>query len=258
MVDGIVRGRDSLRVWFCMGEWLEHLVFRNGTPVSSAVRRADPTDPLFVAGAEEELPPEVRGIPAVCVVERLGAWRIPGGMQTVPLEELAREARRTAGLFRGRKHGFFRAGAGAALLGAAAVVLAVCVFAKGVDRVERRAVDLGVAFARLEDESRRVLSIGKVVEDLEKAIARLDAMRPRDLYASLSELLEVLGEETQVVALTLRDEAFEVDAVGTNSLRLMERFQAHEGFGEVKLSHVIPDAQSGRERFSFAGSFRVR
>lgn len=258
MLDRIVQGRESVRVWFCAGEWLEHLVFRNGRPVSSAVRRADAADPLAVVHADGELPPEVRAIPALCVVERLGARTLPGGMEAVALATIAAGTRRSAGVFRGRRRDFLLSGAGLALLGAACAILAVAVLAKYVDRAERRVADLSTACAALEAESRRALAIRKEDEALEAAVVRMEAMRPRDVYASLSSLLDVLGEETQLVGLTLRDETFQVEAIGTNSLGLMERLRAHESFGEVRLSRVVPEAQSGRERFSFAGSFRVR
>ena len=96
------------------------------------------------------------------------------------------------------------------------------------------------------------------VESLAAERDRREARRPGDLYLLLSELSQALGDGVRLRSLSVRDDNFQGEAVGVNPLALMERFTAHAVFSAMKLSPVVPDGKSGRERFSFSGVFHGR
>jgi hypothetical protein len=110
----------------------------------------------------------------------------------------------------------------------------------------------------LEKGNQETLAAQKDLDTLLAEKARLDARTPRDIYLLLSELSTVLGDAARIQNITLRDASFQVDAVGTNPLRLMEGLKARASFSDLKLSQVVPDPKTGKERFSISGVFHDR
>jgi hypothetical protein len=137
------------------------------------------------------------------------------------------------------------------------LALAVLLFYKEIGRAERYADATRAAYVRLEAESRRVLALQEETERLEQALATLEARRPFEVYAALSDLAAVFDGEATIRSIAIRDDRFEITAVGGNILGLMQRFDAHGGFGNVELGQVIPEGRTRRERFSLSGRIRA-
>jgi hypothetical protein len=140
-------------------------------------------------------------------------------------------------------------------LSAAVLLLGVLTFFKYVGSVEAYDSRLRARAASLQAGNSRVLEVQGQIDGLTATAARLDAQQPRDLYLFLSELSAVLGDNARIRSLTVRDDAFQVDAAGTNSLKLMEGFTSRSSFAGMKLAQVVPDPRTGRELFSFSGTF---
>ena len=66
------------------------------------------------------------------------------------------------------------------------------------------------------------------------------------------------GRAARIRSITVRDDSFQLDATGNDPFRLMEGFKARDAFSAMKLSQVVPDADTRRERFSISGVFHDR
>ncbi len=268
LVSRLGEKRGDLRAWCCRRDWLELSVFRGGLPVSSTVQRRNGSDPFDMSKAEETLPEELRSLPAVVVAgsaelagirEQLGTT-LPEGVELLSFAELAAEAGKPDGLFEERKPTpvFLSRPARVGVLAGAVAVLSILLFFKYVASVEGRYESLKKKHTALEQEGRRVIAAQKEVADLGAELSRMQAHEPPDLYALLSELSSVLSGDAQILGITVRERSFQVEAVGRNPLKLMEGFRSRAAFKDVRLSQVVPDARSGKERFSFSGGFDAR
>ena len=259
LLENYARERGAFRAWFCTEGWRELIVYQGGVLVSSTVYKREGEVAPDLRGADEQLAGEVREIPCVCVNAQAEDGAVPAGATGLEIRDLLESGRRPGGVFppERRRSRVIPRGIRVVLLCAAALVLGVAVFYKEIGLTERHADASRVVYAELEIESRRVMALQREVEQLETTVSELEKRRPQNLYAALAALNDVLGEEARVTSLVIRDSRFQVEAVGRNSLRLMERFSAHEGFSDVELSQVVPDQAAQRERFSFSGSFRA-
>ncbi len=102
------------------------------------------------------------------------------------------------------------------------------------------------------------MAVQKDVDALRAELSRMIAEEPPDLYSLLSELRRVLGSDVQIRSLKVQADSFVIEAISLNPLRLMQGFRGSTFFSSVKLSQVIPDPLSGKERFSFSGVFHAR
>jgi hypothetical protein len=268
LIARLARNRGDLCVWCCRGDWTELTVFSGGLPVSSSVQKRTDGEPFDPARAAQGLPDELRVLPAVVVAEtaELASLRErfakepTHGLSLLSFSQLAAGAGKADGLFAARRRtpAVFSPPARIAALAAAAVVLSVLVFFKYVAAVENRYAAMKRRHASLEQEGRRVIAAEKETEDLRAELSRMAAREPEDLYALFSELSLVLGGDTQILNITVRERTFQVDALGENPLKLMEGFRARPAFTDVRLAQVVPDSLSGKERFSFSGGFDAR
>ena len=145
-----------------------------------------------------------------------------------------------------------------ALLGGAVVILGLLVFLRYVHHEEDHAARLKALVDSMEKGNQEALAAQRDMDALRAEKARLDARTPRDLYTLLSELSLVLGNAAHIQGISVRDDGFQVDAVGTNPLLLMEGLKARAAFADMKLSQVVPDPVTGKERFSISGAFHGR
>jgi hypothetical protein len=257
----IVPRTGSFRAWVFDATWAEHILFQDGVPVSSVVQRYTRGRKFDFAREDAALVADAAIGDAVLVAhgEYLSSLRLPEGVRALPLEKLLQRFRKGEGLFETNA----RVPKTSALLRLAGLSLAIAllcilVFVKYTNTVEARADELHALTLSLEKSGQNVLTLQREIEDLEAERDRLVERTPRDAYALLSELSRVLGDNARVRSISLQDDAFQVDALGTNPLSLMERFKEHPGFKNIKLAQVVPDARSGRERFSFSGAFDGR
>ncbi len=259
--------RKDLRVWFCMEGWAELLVFRGGLIVSSAFRPGKEGVPFKLDEAEESLPEEVRALPAllIALAEEIERIREASGdeqphvrFQSIP--DLVKDHKRTLGLFDTRKRApsVFTPAVRIGALAAAVAVLGLLVFYKAVAFTENRSQRLKALYASLQAQSGKVLQVQKETEALAAELSKMREDKPQDLYLLLSELSSVLGSEARIRSLTVRDNGFQAEAISASPLKLMEGFKDHAIFRDVKLSQVIPDARTGKERFSFSGVFDAK
>jgi hypothetical protein len=100
----------------------------------------------------------------------------------------------------------------------------------------------------------QVLALEQEIEALQARSAALEGRRPADPYRVLSELASVLGPGTRINSFLLERGTFQMEAVGTNPLRLMEVFKSRgEVFQNVRLIQIVPLANTDRELFRITG-----
>ena len=266
----IARARKDVRVWFCHPAWVEVSTFRAGLLVSSVVGRREDR-PFDFAHFESMEADDNRALPLLLIAsqEEIGQLRghregsVPSAASQAELlsfGDLESTLRNVDGLFREKKRTprLFTPTARIAGLVLIVAVLTVLVFFKRVWMAESREGALKKTYSVLESQIRRSLDLQKDVDALRAELARIDSARPQDLYLFLSELTGVLGEDVQIRSIQIQEDGFQIEAVGSNPLRLMEGFRNSALFDAVKLSQVVPDARSGKERFSFSGVFHAR
>ncbi len=251
--------RGDFRAWVCNGRWAELLVWKDGVLASSMVRRMARGRRFDLSQEEARLPAEGRTgrLTVVAPGQELETMEKSEGVSFISLEKLPRPRRATDGLFaaRGRMPVVPQA-ARLAGLAALLLLLGVLTFFKYVGTVEAYDGRLRTLAASLQAGNKQVLAVQEEIDALTARGARLDAQQPRDLYLLLSELSAVLGDSARIRSLTVRENSFQVDAVGTNPLKLMEGFKSRSSFADMKLAQVVPDPRTGRELFSFSGVFR--
>ena len=246
--------RGPFRAWFCHETWAELLVYDDGILASSTVRRR-------ARGRRLDLAAESRTVPFLVVAPAKELER------TARIEGAAYLTLESACAGRGRPDSLFAAAGRKALLpanvrtgvlAAAVLVLGLLVFFRFVRLAEDHSARLAALAGSLEQGSRESLAMRKELEALLAERERLDAGAPPDRYLLLSELSVVIGDSARIRSITVRDDRFQLDAAGNNPLRLMEGFKARDGFSDMTLSQVVPDADTRRELFSISGAFHGR
>jgi hypothetical protein len=218
--------------------------------------------------AEDELPEDVRALPCVVIAAQSdqvclgGSGRAahPEAMQFLSIQELYASLRKTPGLFGvpGRKGAHIAPSIRIAALALLIGILGVLVLYKNVWMAEAHLSRLKGTHAILQEQSEWAIAVQAEMDSLRAETTKLNAERPQDIYLLLSSLAAVLGSEVRIRSLQVHGDSFQVEAIGANPLRLMERFREHPLFETVKLSQVIPDPRLGKERFSFSGVFHGR
>ncbi len=262
------RKLKDCRVFFCHREWTEHAVFQGSLPVSSSVKKRGKGRHTDISWADEDQTEEVRALPTVVIaspadmedikasVEEAGAR----SMTFFTFADFLPSLKKPPELFnpRGRDSGFLKPRTRVLILAASIAVLCALLFIKAVSHAESGVRKLKAVYSSLESRNRTVLTLQNEVDGINAELARLQAEKPQDVYAFLSELSVVLGGEARIKSMTFQGESFQVEAIGGNPLKLMEGFKDHPSFRNVRLSQVVPDAVSGKERFSFSGVFHAR
>lgn len=254
----VVPRRGDFRAWVIGTTWAEHLAFHDGGLCSSTLVKMGADAPFDLDGAEAGLPPGAAAVPLSLVAyDGPGTARdAPAGVTVVSVGELSSRLRRSDGLFATSPRApRTPASVRYAVLVAVIFVLTLLLLLKRVANVEEHADALHDLARSLEKSGQAALALQKEISALTTEQRELESRTPRDVYALLSELESVLGEGARVQTITIQDRVFQVDATGSNALILMEGFKSRGYFANVKLSQVVPDAKTGRERFSFSGTF---
>lgn len=263
LIEPMGKARKDVRIWFIRRDWAELSVFRGGCLVSTYVRQRNVEAVFDLPGAEGAFTSEIRGLPLIIIAspEDIAGMRglsecLVSDASLYSLPAILKNTRKVDGLFLSRKRKPFltptvRLGA----LAAVVTVLGVLLFYKVIVLNEKRYEDARALFTSLEKESARIIGLQKEAEELAAELVGMKAQKPQDMYRFLSELSDVLGRGVRIQSLEIQDGEFRIDAVGGNPLKLMEGFKNNGSFGGVKLSQVVPDAQSGKERFSLTGGF---
>jgi len=253
--------KGEFRAWVFDSSWAEHILFKDGAPVSFILKKYGRGRKFNPAREDAALAPEIAiGAPLyVAPEDALAACPLPEGARTLAVETLSRTLLKADGLFREAARSpaaspRFRLAA----LSVSVVVLGMLVLLKYVAAVETRAEEMHARTLSLERSGQNVLGLQKEIEGLKAERDRLVERTPRDAYLLMSDLYRILGENVRIRSLTLQDDGFQVDATGSNALPLMEEFKGHGEFTDIKLAQVVPEAGSGRERFTFSGKFHGR
>jgi hypothetical protein len=253
--------RGPFRAWFCHETWAELLVYRDGILASSTVVRRARGERLDLEAEEGRLPADSRIGPLLVVAsaDELAGLAGIGGAEYLPLELVGIGPAGLDGLFpaAGRRT-LVPAEVRIGLLAAAVLVLGVLLLFKLVRQAEERSGRLAARAEYLERGARESLAMRRELDALLSERARLEAALPPDLYSLLSELSIVLGDAARIRGITVRDDGFLLDATGSDPLSLMQGFKARDTFSNLKLSQVVPDPGSLRERFSIQGVFHGR
>jgi len=258
-------GRD-LACLFWHDAWLEALVLREGEPPRSftAKRGAGPASELDQLLSRAAVDLANADCLLVCAereqeqLRELVAARLPEpGALTVlsTTQALGRSARGPAPLFAGPRARFpvprgLRLELGAALV----LLLLFLALKRGADRDVSQLDSLRREMQAAQGRSSQVLALAQEVESLQKRSAALGRTRPPDPYRVLSGLQAVLGKGTRINSFILERGTFQLEAVGSDPLRLMEVFKSgSEDFENVKLIQIVPTKDSGRELFRITG-----
>ena len=268
LIQRIARAQKDIRTWFCAPGWAEHSVYRGGMLSSCTVLTRKGQEPFQLEEAEAALPENIRMLPALVIAfeDELPAFRAalgPDGasaMRFLSVQELSRSQRKVEGFFSEPKRvrAVFAPGVRIAALAVITATLAALVFYKSVWRAEDNLGKLKRSNLVLVQQSAKATALQKEVDALRMELSRMSAEKPEDIYVFLSELTRVLGSEVLLRSLHIQSDTFQIEAVGSNPLKLMENFRENAFFDSVKLSQVVPDPRLGRERFSLSGVFHAR
>ncbi len=268
IVQKIGKANRDCRIWFCLPDWAELSLFRAGLLVSSTVHSTDNGVPFDLHQAAEEIPQKARGFPLIVVapaadlprVEAAAKARGTGGVRALAFEDLAVEHRKVDGLFGAPRRPLlvFPPAVRIAALATIVCLLALQVLFKQVRKMETENGVLKKTHSLLESQSLGALALRKSVDDLSASLSRITERKPQDTYQFLSELADVLRNDAQVRSLEIDGDTFRIEAKGLNPLQLMEGFRDNPRFGAVRLSQVVPEPRSVKERFSISGVFRAR
>jgi hypothetical protein len=144
------------------------------------------------------------------------------------------------------------------ILTAVFLFLSILLIKKGIDRQEAYRNQLRQVYAEYEQSTKRIVAIENQLESLIGRRERLVSRIPIQPYTVLSELWEVLGSNTSIQSFTLKNEIFEVEAIGSDPLEKMKQFGDKDHFQDVKLMQIIPLAESDRELFRIRGAVNAQ
>ena len=136
------------------------------------------------------------------------------------------------------------------------VMLAAGLFLKRVHRAEQEVAQYRAALSGSEASGAQAAQLAAQYGALQKTLAALVAKKPVDTYRFLGDLREVLGPKVMVTDLVVQQGAFQLQAVGENSLSVMERFSSNPRFSGVTLLRTTPLGANGREEFIVSGRYR--
>jgi hypothetical protein len=257
---------DDLAFLLFSSNCLETIVFRAGEPPTAFVsRRSKRLDTDLAAArrlAAGEVsrwillygPEEVEGLAAQ--TESLAA----GGSAPclIRIEEaLDRLSPRDRGLFAPpRKAPLLSAGGRRQILAIVLLFLAFLTLKKLTDREEAYYRSLMRQAGLLQSQSALTIALQAEVESLLQQKAALLAKRPEDPYRLLSELQAALSPAARIQSFVLERRFFQLEAVGSNPLALMDSFRERSYFGEARLLQTVPRPGSDQEQFKIAGSVR--
>ncbi len=179
-------------------------------------------------------------------------------VDALPIGEAFAALRRPAGLFapRGRAERLPR-GVRVQLLVLAILAAAFLLARRAGDREEDHARRLQGELAALEAQVGRAVPLQKEAEKLEEQLRSLQRRRVADPYRVLAALQSVLQGEVRVRSFQLEKNAFQLEAVAVNPLRLMEAFGRSGAFEEVRMVQVIPLKDEQGELFRLTGRLRA-
>jgi len=86
-------------------------------------------------------------------------------------------------------------------------------------------------------------------------VCRLLQNRPVDVYRFFSDLRDELGPAVLLQDLVLQGQSFQLQAVGSSPLALMQRFVSDPRFQEVRLLQTTPLADGSRQQFIITGRY---
>lgn len=109
-----------------------------------------------------------------------------------------------------------------------------------------------------DNQKRRYATIEKNVkelDELEKRYATLISKRPISLYHVISEASRCVGSGAWIKNISIRKNAFSLEAEGSDALKAFTRFEESASFENVKLHQATPSPKRG-ESFSISGMIR--
>ncbi len=262
---GLVGKRTDAVVWFVHRDWVEVSVSIGGLPISATVHPRARGSDFDLCAAAGMLPEDVRSLQCIVVcpadeVESIKS-RIPEAdaprTRYVTFNQLTERGAPALFTAKKQRRALLSPAARLGILGAAVVLLTAVLFIKLITSAEAKYTQLVQLHASLEAENRRIVSIQGEVKSMSDQLAALQARESPNAYHFLSEIAAVFGSAARVRSFTLSAASFQVDAVGTGPLKLMEGFKNHPLFTDVKLAQVTPDAATGTERFSISGVYHA-
>jgi hypothetical protein len=213
------------------------------------------------------LPDEARSIQIVVAGDEIESVRSAFTASTIetPLvfhdfEALCRHgAVRRNALFKPKKagDGLLRPAVRIQIMLLALLVLGVLLYGKSVNTDLAYARTLETRLKALSSRAAEGAALGARGESLTRELESLQRLKRVDPYRVLSDLTVVLGSEVRIDSLVLEGDYFQIEAEGSRTLELMNRFAGNDRFEKVRLVQIVPAEDSGRERFKLSGSYRA-
>ncbi len=137
------------------------------------------------------------------------------------------------------------------------MLLGVLLLARSVDRDELALRELRAKVELAEGRTTRAVALERELGAARDELDALRARRPVDPYLVLSELETILSPGSIVSDFTLENGVFRLEAIGPDPLGLMEAFHDKGMFEKVKLIQIVPQKDSGDERYTLTGAVHV-
>jgi hypothetical protein len=196
--------RGIFRAWILQGTWAELLVFRDGVPVSSTVKRLGRARRFDLETEEGSVPEHLRSGTVVVAAPagQLDSLEKRDGAVYLPLETMNSARWKPDGLFRPeQKRAFPKQRTRLIALAVGMVVLGFLLFYKYVGSIEAQVDRLSSLAASLEKSSQEAIDAQREIDALRAERARLESLSPRDLYRLLSEVSIVIGGRARIVSM---------------------------------------------------------
>jgi hypothetical protein len=263
---GPKRSGGDLICLFWHDAWLEALVLREGEPPRSFASKrsrdasADLNQVLSLAAADKRAAEYLVVCPEeeqAALRELLASRQPDSGALTVlsTPQALRRLAKGPEPLFERRKtRPVLPRSLRLQLAVALIILLSFLALKRAVDRDAARLAGLRRSLQDAQGRSTQVVALQTEIDTLKKQLSALRRERPPDPYWVLAELRTVLGPGTRINSFVMERGFFQMEAVGSNPLRLMEIFKARASFENVKLIQIVPLKDTSRELFRITGT----
>lgn len=93
------------------------------------------------------------------------------------------------------------------------------------------------------------------IDNMKKKLVFVISNKPFPLYSFLADLRRNLGRNVYIKTLILKNNGFQINAVGQNPLELMANFEKDNNFQNVKPSRITPLAGMNKDEFNLTGSY---
>ncbi len=203
-----------------------------------------------------------------CVIEKredVTAFRIceelfhdPGHLKISDLSSALKALGRHDPLFQiSRKKSNARTRVASAILITLALSLGVLNVNKAVQRERMFSAHLDAELASVRQQAEHTVRLENELAVLRAKVEELTRRPFAQPYVVLSELGVILGGRARIDSFFIEGNFFQIDAVSLDPLVLMQRFEKHPHFRNLRITQVVPEGNTDRRRFTLTGEYDV-